>query len=127
VKSPENFLYSKTHEWIKFSADQKSAAVGLTDYAQKAQGDIVYVDLPEVGDSVTKGESIGEVESVKTVSEIYSPVSGTIAEINAKVDDEPESVNAEPWETWLFKVNDILDQDTLLSSAEYDRFCQEEQ
>ena len=115
---PDDLRYSSDHEWIR--SDGSRVRVGITDYAQDALGDVVYVDLPEVGTTVTAGDSIAEVESTKSVSDIYAPVSGTIAEVNADLSDTPERLNEDPYgEGWLFVIESSEDADSLLDAAAY--------
>lgn len=99
---PADRQYTKDHEWIRISGD--TAEVGITDYAQQQLGDVVYVDLPEPGKSITAGESFGSIESVKAVSELYAPMSGEVLEVNAHLKDHPEAVNKDPHGTWMIKV-----------------------
>ena len=117
---PEDLAYSSDHEWIR--ADGARARVGITDYAQDALGDVVYVQLPEVGTTVSAGDAIAEVESTKSVSDIYAPVSGTIVEVNADLSDAPERLNEDPYgDGWLIKVaiTDESELDQLLGAEEY--------
>lgn len=114
----EDIKYTKTHEWIKF-IDETTALIGLTDFAQHELGDLVFVNLPQIGDIVTVGEVFADVESVKSVSDVYSPVSGTVSEINEELIDAPEKINELPYEAWLIKVSDISGQKELLSVGEY--------
>lgn len=120
---PENLTYAKTHEWLKKEGDL--VEIGLTDYAQDQLGDIVFVNLPEVGDEVTMGESFADVESVKAVSDIYSPVTGVVAEINEALLDAPESVNGAPYDAWFIKVKDVTEEEDLLDADAYEALCQE--
>lgn len=120
---PENYKYSKSHEWVLFEEDG-TARIGLTDYAQKALGDLVFVNLPEPEDSVTAGEPFGDVESVKAVSDVYSPVTGIVEEINEELLDSPELINSEANEAWLVKVRDITDQEELMDAAGYEAFVE---
>jgi len=99
VAYPDSLKYTKDHEWVELSGD--SAKVGITDYAQNQLGDVVYVELPEVGKTLKQGESFGTIESVKAVSELYAPVSGEVVEVNAALKDKPERVNANPHENWM--------------------------
>jgi glycine cleavage system H protein len=99
---PTDAKYTKDHEWIRVAGD--TGAVGITDFAQKQLGDVVYVDLPEVGTSVTAGQTFGTIESVKAVSELYAPVSGEVTEVNPALKDKPEQVNTAPHETWMIKL-----------------------
>ena len=119
MRIPKDLHYTKEHEWVLVEDDL--AVVGITDYAQNELGDIVFVELPEVGDEVEAAESFGTVEAVKTVSELFSPVTGTVAEINEALADNPDLVNTDPYgEGWMIKVKytEIPEED-LLSAAEY--------
>ena len=120
---PENFRYTKEHEWVL--ADGDSATVGITDHAQEELGDIVYVDLPKAGSRVEAGKSLGSVESVKAVSDIYSPVSGEITEINAALADAPEKLNADPHgAAWLVKIHLSNPEEiqNLMSASDYQTY-----
>lgn len=125
MNTPEHLRYTKSHEWILF-ADDGTAKVGLTDHAQDALGDLVFVNLPQVGDTLTCGEALGDVESVKAVSDVYSPVSGTVKAVNEDLLDAPESINADPYGAWLVEVEGISDQEELLDAAAYEAHCAEE-
>ena len=117
---PENLKYTSDHEWVMIESDR--AKVGITDYAQDALGDVVFVDIPEVGKRVTVGETVTEVESTKSVSDIYAPLEGEIIEINQDLDDSPELLNGDPYgEGWIFilELNDAASIDNLLSAEEY--------
>lgn len=121
MQIPDDLRYSSDHEWIRVEEDGK-AKVGITDYAQDALGDVVFVDLPEVGAAVTAGQSISEVESTKSVSDIYAPLTGTIVEVNADLADAPERLNEDPYgEGWIFvvEVSDAGAVDGLLDAAAY--------
>ncbi|WP_333767161.1 glycine cleavage system protein GcvH [Streptomyces sp. IBSBF 2435] len=120
--NPEQLRYSKEHEWLTDPADGAST-VGITSHAADALGDVVFVQLPEVGATVTAGETCGELESTKSVSELYAPVSGEVTEINQDVVDDPSLVNTAPFEGgWLFRVKVSDDGAELLTAAEYDAF-----
>lgn len=121
---PAELKYTKDHEWIKFEGDV--AVIGISDFAQDALGDVVYINLPEVGDTVTAGESFGDVESVKAVSDVMSPVSGTICAVNEDLGDSPENLNSDPYGSWIIKVEGISAQEELLDAAAYEAFCAEE-
>jgi glycine cleavage system H protein len=123
---PAGYKYTKEHEWI--SADGKAGMVGITDYAQSSLGDIVFVELPKVGDELEAGKIFGSVESVKAVSDLYSPVSGTVTAVNEELKDAPERVNADANTTWMLKLDlkDTSELDGLLSAAEYEAFIAEE-
>lgn len=123
--TPKELKYSKTHEWVK-ELDGGLVEIGLTDFAQDALGSLVFVNLPEVGDDVTMGEALGDVESVKAVSDVYCPVSGTVAEINEELLDAPEKINEAPYEAWLIRVEDVTETEELLEAADYDAVCAEE-
>ena len=125
MNTPDHLRYTKSHEWILF-ADDGSAKVGLTDHAQDALGDLVFVNLPQVGDALTCGEALGDVESVKAVSDVYSPVTGTVKAVNEDLLDTPEAINADPYGAWLVEVEDITDQEELLDAAAYEAHCAQE-
>ena len=116
----KGLLYSKDHEWVKEEGGE--FVVGITDYAQSELGDVVFVNLPEEGDSVTKGEAFSDVESVKAVSDVLSPLSGVVSAINEAVLDAPESINSSPYEAWFVKVKDVTDKEELLSAEEYEEY-----
>ncbi len=122
---PENLHYSKSHEWVKFLEDG-TAQVGLTDFAQDQMGSLVFVNLPEVDDEVVVGERFGDVESVKAVSDVYSPVTGKVTAINEDLLDTPEAINQAPYEAWLIEVGEVTEKDSFLTAAEYEAFCLEE-
>ena len=121
----DDIRYADSHEWVRLEGD--IATVGITDYAQHALGDIVYVDMPEVGDEVTKGEDFGAVESVKAASDLLSPVSGEVVEINEALEDDPGLVNQDAFGNWIMKVkvSDPSEIDTLLDAAAYAKICEE--
>src|ERR1700722_10807328 len=123
---PENYRYTKEHEWIQ--VDGKIGTVGITDYAQNSLGDIVFVDLPKVGDTVEAGKSFGSVESVKAVSDLFAPVSGAVTAVNEDLKDAPEKINSDANATWLLKVelSDAKQVDGLLTAADYEKFTSEE-
>lgn len=125
MSRPKEISYLATHEWVKF-IDEETAQVGITDFAQEQLGDIVFVELPEVGAEVKMGDQVAEVESVKTVSDIYTPFTGTISKINENLDDAPESVNDEPFENWLFEVTGITEKEELIDLEAYDKVVEEE-
>ena len=116
---PANFKYTKDHEWIEVSGDQ--GKVGITDFAQQQLGDVVYLELPEVGTRLKAGQSFGNIESVKAVSELYAPVSGTVVEVNAALKEKPEAVNSDPHASWMvvLKVSDPAEAGTLLDVTQY--------
>jgi len=117
--------FLKTHEWVEFSAD-KSATVGISDYAQKALGDLVFVNLPQEGDSVSAGEPFADVESVKAVSDVISPVTGVVSAINSEIIDNPALINENPYDSWFIQISDISGTGELLSEDEYKQFCETE-
>ncbi|EPT8930262.1 glycine cleavage system protein GcvH [Listeria innocua] len=119
---PKDLLYTEEHEWVK--AEDGSYIIGITDFAQDQLGDIVFVELPEVGDTVTKGDSIGSIESVKTVSDFYAPVTGKVVAVNETLEDEPELINSNPYDTgWILKLTEVEEADVtaLLSSDNYEK------
>jgi len=122
---PDDFYYSKDHEWIKVKGD--TATVGITDFAQKQMGDVVYVELPEPGKELEYHQTIGVVESVKAVSDIYSPVSGEVTEVNEGLNDSPELVNEDPHgKGWIIKmkIRDDSDLEKLMSASDYEKFLE---
>lgn len=118
----EELRYSEDHEWVLIDGDV--AVVGITDYAQSELGDLVFVNLPEVDDEVEAGETFADVESVKAVSDVLSPVSGTVAEINEELLDSPEKINEAPYDAWLIKVSDFEEADDLMSADEYKTYLE---
>ena len=116
---PDDRKYTKDHEWVRLSGE--TAEIGITDYAQQQLGDVVYMELPEVGTSLTAGQSFGSIESVKAVSELFAPVGGEVVEVNDAVKDHPEAVNTDPHSSWMIKVrvSDPGDAAGLLDSAQY--------
>lgn len=124
---PEKLFYTEEHEWVAFSEDKKVATVGITDFAQDQLGDIVFVGLPEIGDVVNMGDSLADIESVKSVSDIYAPVSGKVVEVNEALLDQPELVNEAPYDQWLFKIEEVSDiQENLLQKEAYENLMAEE-
>jgi glycine cleavage system H protein len=124
---PEELSYTKDHEWVRIKGDQ--ATIGITDHAQHQLGDVVYVELPKVGDKFESSEPFGSVESVKAVSEIYMPVSGAVLEVNEALNDAPEKVNEDPYGTgWMIviKMDEPAKADSLLSSIEYEDYIKSE-
>ena len=121
---PAELKYSKDHEWVKFEGDV--AIIGISDFAQDALGDVVFVNLPGEGDEATAGEAFGDVESVKAVSDLVSPVSGTIVAVNEELADAPEMLNSDPYGAWIIKVEGVTAQEELLDAAAYEAFCAEE-
>ena len=121
---PAELKYTKDHEWMKMEGD--IAVIGISDFAQDALGDVVFINLPEVGDTVTAGESFGDVESVKAVSDVNSPVTGVIVAVNEDLADSPENLNSDPYGSWIIKVENITETVELLDAAAYEAFCAEE-
>ena len=123
---PADYKYTKQHEWL--SIDGTTGSIGITDYAQNSLGDIVFVELPKIGDTLEAGSTFGSIESVKSVSDIYTPVSGTITEINEALTSAPETINADANTTWIMKLTltDPSQADALLDAAAYEAFTREE-
>lgn len=118
-----NMKYAKSHEWVLYN-DDDTVTIGITDYAQSELGDIVFVNLPEVGDVFDEGEVFADVESVKAVSDLYLPVSGTIAEVNEELLDAPEKINEDCYDAWLVKVSEVEGGEELMTEAEYNAFIE---
>ena len=122
MSDPKDLQYAKSHEWVRVEGD--IATVGITDHAQKALGDITYTECPQVDDSVEAGKECGSIESVKAASDIFSPVSGTVTEVNGELEDAPETVNGDPYGAgWLFKVKLSAPVEGLLDADAYAAFC----
>jgi glycine cleavage system H protein len=123
---PTDYKYTKEHEWIK--ADGKNATIGITAYAQESLGDIVFVELPKIGSEITAGKSFGTVESVKAVSDLYAPASGTVTEVNGELATAPEKVNQDAHSAWMIKITlkNPGELSSLLSAADYEKFIAEE-
>lgn len=126
AKTVEGLYYSESHEWVKVEGN--IAIVGITDFAQHAMGDLSYVDMPEVDDEVAAGDEFGAVESVKAASDLYSPVSGTVVEINEELEDAPELLNQDAFANWIMKVEmtDPSELDNLMDAAAYEAMCANE-
>lgn len=120
---PEELLYVKSHEWVQKQEDG-TYLIGITDYAQDALGDLVFVNLPEEGDEVIKGETFADVESVKAVSDVFSPVTATIEAVNEELADDPSLINSDPYGAWFIKVSNLIDHEELLSAKEYEEYVQ---
>jgi glycine cleavage system H protein len=123
---PADYKYTKEHEWLK--ADGKTATIGITSYAQDSLGDIVFVDLPKVGAELAAGKTFGSVESVKAVSDLYAPASGTVTEVNGELATAPEKINKDAHSAWMIKIalKNPGDLNSLLSAADYEKFVAEE-
>jgi glycine cleavage system H protein len=124
---PADYKYTKEHEWLK--SDGATATIGITDYAQQSLGDIVFVDLPKVGAELTAGKAFGSVESVKAVSDLYAPASGTVAEVNSELATAPEKINKDAHAAWMVKIKlkNPGELSSLLSASDYDKFVAEEE
>ena len=121
---PENLLYSKDHEWVEVNGD--IATIGITDHAQAELSDVVFVDLPTVGDSISAGDAVTVVESVKAASDVYTPISGEILEVNEELSNDPALINSDPYAAgWIYKVRIELpsELDDLMNAADYESFC----
>ena len=124
AKVIEGLYYSESHEYVRVEGD--FGFIGITDYAQNALGNVVYVDMPDADDEVEAGEEFGAVESVKAASDLYSPVSGTVVEVNEALEDQPELINQDAFENWIIKVqlSDKSELDSLMNAADYAAFCE---
>ena len=121
---PTELKYSKSHEWLRY--ENGVAVIGISDFAQDALGDVVFINLPAVGDDVSAGESFGDVESVKAVSDLISPVTGVVCAVNEELEDSPELLNEDPYGAWIIKVENITAEEELLTADAYEAFCAEE-
>ena len=120
---PNHLLYTKEHEWANFKGND--VLIGITDYAQNQLGDVIFIEFPKIGDEINIGDSFGEVEAVKTVSELFSPISGTVIAVNESLDDSPEKVNSDPYgDGWLIKIapSDLSQKDELMNFLSYEEF-----
>lgn len=125
MTNKEEYYFLKTHEWVKF-VDETTALCGISDFAQNALGDIVYISLPEVSDLIEANASFCDVESVKAVSEVYAPVSGEITAVNTDLEDAPELLNEKPFETWIIQVKGTFDKTNLLDYKAYQELLKQE-
>ena len=124
MNNPTDLKYSKSHEWVKY--EDGIAVIGISAFAQDALGDVVYVGLPTVGAQTTAGESFGDVESVKAVSDLISPVTGVVCAVNEELDDAPEKLNEDPYGAWIIKVEGVSAEEELLDAEAYAAHCAEE-
>ncbi len=122
---PKELKYTRTHEWVRFT-DEKTAYIGITDFAQDQLGDLVFVNLPSEGDALTAGEAFADVESVKAVSDVNSPVTGTVAKVNEELADAPEKMNETPYEAWFVMAEDISGTEELMDAEAYEEFVRTE-
>ena len=120
---PAELKYTKDHEWLKM-IDDTTALVGITDFAQSELGDLVFINLPQEGDEVTKDEFFCDVESVKAVSDVMSPVTGVVAEVNSELEDEPQMLNEDPYGAWIAKIENITEFGELMDAADYEAMVQ---
>lgn len=126
MKLIEGLYYSKDHEWVKVEGEY--ATIGITDYAQDSLGDVVYVELPDIGDELDAGDEIGIVESVKAASDIYTPLSGKVVAVNEELVDTPEAINKDPYASWIIKleISQVEELEKLMTSQEYEAFIKQE-
>lgn len=122
---PSDLKYVNSHEWLNYLEVDK-VRIGISDFAQHAMGDIVFINLPQVGDPVIAGEPLCDMESVKAVEDIYAPVTGEITAINEALLDNPEQINSYPYDAWIVEVSNVTDSEELLSAAEYEDYCEKE-
>ncbi len=125
MNHPTELKYTKSHEWLRM--EDGVAVVGITDFAQDALGDVVFINLPQEGDETAAGESFGDVESVKAVSELICPVTGTVCAVNEDLLDAPELLNQDPYAAWIIKVDNVTETEELLEASEYEAICASEQ
>lgn len=123
MKTKSDLKYSKKHEWVRVEGSK--AYVGITDYAQDSLGEIVFVDLPSIGDSIEEGDALGAIESIKTASDVYSPVAGKVVERNEELIDNPGKINNEPYESWIavLETSDVAQLEVLMDEDDYVKFC----
>ncbi len=126
MKVPEDLFFSKTHEWVRFE-EGGTAFIGLTDHAQDALGDVAFINLCDEGESVSVGDVIGDIESIKAVTDVYTPVSGTVVSVNDELLDAPEKINSDPYGSWLIELDGIVSNDELLDAESYEKFLAEEE
>jgi glycine cleavage system H protein len=119
----DNLSYAKTHEWVEF-LNETTARIGISDFAQHELGDLVFINLPQAGDVVETGEAFGDVESVKAVSDIISPLTGVISDVNEELFDNPEKINEDPYNSWFIEVSEISEKSELLTPEAYQSFCE---
>ncbi len=124
MQAPDGIRFAKSHEWMIETGD--TIKIGVSDYAQAALGDLVFVNLPEVGDKVEAGKAFADVESVKAVSDVYSPVSGEVVAVNAALLDAPETINEAPYDAWFVEIADVTDRAEMMDAAAYAAFCENE-
>ncbi|SHK46643.1 glycine cleavage system H protein [Hathewaya proteolytica DSM 3090] len=121
---PKNVMYTKSHEWVE-TVDENTVRIGLTEFAAQELGDLVFINLPDVGDDATVGESLCDVESVKAVSDVFSPVTGTVKAINEELEDSPEKINEDSFGTWIAEIENVTDKEELLTAEEYEKLVEE--
>ena len=121
---PAELQYSRDHEWLRM--EDGVAVIGISDFAQSELGDVVFINLPQEGDETTAGEAFGDVESVKAVSDLICPVTGTVCAVNEELLDAPEKLNEDPYGTWIIKVENVTETEDMLSAAEYEAMCSED-
>lgn len=126
MKIPENLFFSKTHEWVRYEEDG-TAFIGLTDHAQDALGDVAFINLCDEGESFSAGDVIGDIESIKAVTDVYTPVGGTVAKVNDELLDAPENINSAPYDSWLIELEGVVRNDDLLDADAYEKFLAEEE
>ncbi|MEI6580141.1 MAG: glycine cleavage system protein GcvH [Eubacteriales bacterium] len=126
MEIPSDLFFAKSHEWVKFTAEG-TAKIGLSDHAQDALGDVAFINLCDEGDSLSAGEILGDIESIKAVSDVYSPIGGTVVSVNEELLDYPERINADPYGSWLVELDDVVKSNELLDAAAYEKFLAEEE
>lgn len=126
MEIPSDLFFAKSHEWVKFT-DEGTAKIGLSDHAQEALGDVAFINLCDEGDSLNAGDVLGDIESIKAVSDVYSPIGGMVVSVNDELLDNPERINSDPYGSWLVELDDVVNSDELLDAAAYEKFLAEEE
>ena len=126
MEIPSDLFFAKSHEWVKFT-DEGTAKIGLSDHAQEAFGDVAFINLCDEGDSLNAGDVLGDIESIKAVSDVYSPIGGMVVSVNDELLDNPERINSDPYGSWLVELEDVVSSDELMDAQAYERYLAEEE
>lgn len=125
MKTPKDLFFAESHEWVKFAGDG-TALVGISDHAQSKMGDVAFINLCDEGDGFAAGDTLGDIESIKAVSDIYCPVSGIVKRVNDELLDNPALINSKPYESWLVELEDVEQNEELMDAESYDKYCESE-